>query len=718
MQSVGKHFNLIKRWLVFQLELQAEALFLWIPVCLGAGIALYFSMPVEPSPSLLLIFILSLGCLLFKAARIGLWGRYAALAVAFVGIGFCAGQVRTLIVDAPMLMRDMDFVSVSGRVAQVEYTALDRSDYVLVLDHVSVEHLDALETPEKLRISVRSKAALDGLAPGVFVRGLAALRKPEGAFYPEGFDYRRFLFFKRIGAAGYFYGAPEIIDNGVPSDRHDYVERLRTRLQQSIYKALPEQEAGVAAALVVGMKAGVGKDDYEDIRQAGLAHMLAISGLHIGLFAGLVFFIVRLALALVPYCALHWSIKGIAAVAAMAAALLYMVIAGATLPTQRAVLMALIVLLGICLGRPAISMRVVACAAIVLLLLMPETLLSIGFQLSFSAVVALVAFYEWAQGRNNNRERSFVGRRVVVYGAGVVVTSVVAFIATMPFALCAFHSVPLYGVFANFVAIPVLTFCVMPFALLGVLVSLVGGNPEGVFALMHGGLSLILDIVHFVAEQQAVLAVPAFPFAYAVAAACGGLGAVLLRGAFRYVAVGCSCAAIVLIFIYPVPDIYVAPNHKVRAIIYAADKDVGGFVDSQITRAGKPYVSWSTLRRERFVRDSVTQALGVRNVQVQQFDRDPRMRCDDLGCRVTVKGRKISFAQRSEAVQQECQWADTLVARFTVAKRAAKCAAPDVVDYARNGGARSEGLFGYIDLDGHITWRGSRSGKKRPWTVE
>ena len=184
---------------------------------------------------------------------------------------------------------------------------------------------------------------------------------------------------------------------------------------------------------------------------------MAISGLHIGLIGGIVFFAIRLVLAGFERLTLRHPIKKWAAAIALIAALGYVALSGATVPTQRAFLMLSLVMVAIMLDRLPISMRLVAWAAAAVLISAPENLLSVSFQMSFAAVVALVAVYETGVA-GAARWRSKGPPRPVIYLCGVVITTLVAGLATAPFAIYHFNRMALFGVMANLIAIPLTGF--------------------------------------------------------------------------------------------------------------------------------------------------------------------------------------------------------------------------------------------------------------------
>jgi len=364
-------------------------LILWLPVAFGAGIALYFSLDHEPAawPAAVVLFL---------AATIALlrWPRTEALAtvaVAVAAAGFLIVQFHAASVAAPVLDRRLGAVDVGGRVLEVEA----RQEGVrLLLDRVTIADLPPGRTPERIRLGVRRLA--DPIHPGDYIVVRAALMPPPGPALPGGHDFARAAWFERIGAVGYALGRPTV---DPPADEGRsyaiWLAELRRATTARIRAGIDDPGAGaVAAALVTGDRAAIPADVNAAMRDSGLAHLLSISGLHLSLVAGIVLVALRVLLAAIPFVALRFPIKKWAAIGALAASFAYLEVSGASVPAQRAFVMIAIVLLAVLIDRTALSMRSVGLAALVVLVIAPESLVSASFQLSFAAVIGLIAAFE------------------------------------------------------------------------------------------------------------------------------------------------------------------------------------------------------------------------------------------------------------------------------------------------------------------------------------
>ena len=638
-------FNKIQNILVCEFAEQRAQAILLLPVFLATGIGAYFSLAFEPP---WLFGFIALGLSFILACVIKNYMRFMMIAFLCVAMGFVAAQIRTHVVYTPILSQKLDFKDVEGRIVAVE--TLEKGTR-LTLSEVQIESVDANETPRKVRLKLWNG---DEFVVGQRVRGLAALNPPSPPVIPKGFDFQRYMYFRGIGAVGFLYGAPEIVQDVESIGFADEVERVRQFIGARIMSSLDAPQSGLARALMVGQRTSINDSDMNAIRASGLAHMLAISGLHVGLFSGVVFFALRFGMALFPSLALRYPIKKYAAVAAIGAALFYMMIAGATIPTQRAMISVAVIFTAILLDRSPISLRVVAFAAFCVLLFFPESLTSASFQMSFAAVTALVAFYDWTRpvwGRWARQAGMF--KKAGLYFVGVASTTVIATLATAPLTLFHFQALPAYGVLANVICVPLLAFIVMPLAILAFILMPFG--MEGVvFALMEPGLDVILRLAHFVsALDAAVFHVPAFAFTAMVFFILASLALIMLRARLRVMFVVLFCVMTFVNFQWIQYDILVSSKVDLIAI-----------------DANEPQLIVSDARKSQFMRKNWEEALGFEGMQAFSLpeegdlsDGEYNLLCDAVACRYETRGQKVSYLKRYnvQAFQQECEWANVII---------------------------------------------------------
>ncbi len=504
---------------------------LWLPVLFGLGILGHLAWPVEPSVTIAGI-ALGVCATVLLLSRGG--ARPAVLAVAVIVAGVFVAALRTAAVGAPVLDRRIGPADVIGRVMAVDGTGNRQR---VTLSGVSVDRLAAARTPAQVRVRLAAGDTTPEIGGRIRVR--AIVFPPPSPSEPGAFDFRLQAYFDGLGATGYAI-APHRRAAGPEPGRWDAariaLERLRRHIAARVDAAVTDPAtAKVTAALMHGEQTDIDPEVMAWFRASGLAHLLSISGLHISLVAGTVFFVVRAMLAAVPPLALRWPLKKIAAVAGLLAATAYSLVVGAPVPTVRSLLMTALVLLAILVDRVAISMRTVAFAAAVVLALFPESIAGVSFQMSFAAVVALIAAYEALErplARLRATERP--GRGLLHYGAGLLLSSAVATVATAPFSLHHFQQVAPLGLIANMIAVPVTAFVVMPMAIV-VAIALPFGLDEWPIVLMGWGVGLIVETARIVAGlPHAVVRVPATPSSALAAVVVGGLWICLWRGGWRW----------------------------------------------------------------------------------------------------------------------------------------------------------------------------------------
>lgn len=693
----GRPGRALWRALAVRLLAERERWLLWVPVGMGLGILLYFALPVEPPGWLGTAALAAVG-LAALPLRHRTAGLMAVAVAAMVLAGFAAAQLRTAAVAAPVLTARHGPATVTGLVVGIE---AEPQGARIVLERPTVAGLAPERTPVRIRIRLRRDDVLP--AAGSTVRLRAILNPPPAPVLPGAFDFQRHAFFQRLGAVGFALDRTERLAPAAGSWR-SAPEAVRQAVVARIAAVLSGAEGALAAALLTGERGTIPAPVLADMRASGLAHLLAISGLHLGLVAGLIFFTVRAALAAVAPLALRWPIKKIAALAALLGALGYMLLVGAPVPTQRAFLMTGLVLLAVLVDRAALSMRLVALAALVVLALAPESLLGASFQMSFAAVVALVAAYEalrprWAAWRS----RAGWGRALGLYLFGVALTSLVAGLATAPFAVFHFQQAALYGLLANLLAVPLTALWIMPCGLAGLLLMPFGLEAWALVP-MGWGLGAMVEVAAAVARLPgASVPVPAMPGWGLGVIVLGGLWLCLWRGRWRLwgvagIALGAVCATLPGPWAAR-PDVLVSADGRLLAV-RAAD---GGLLLS--TRRAARFAAQVWLRRDG------ADAAATEPWPSGGASADGRLVCDPVGCLYRVEDWTVALVRERAALAEDCARADAVIYAEGTARG---CAAPIVIDRfdLRRDGAHTLHLGNRgIRVDSVGLRRG-----RRPWT--
>lgn len=670
---------------------------LWLPVLIAIGIGFYFTLAVEPPPLLGVMAAAVLAAGVYLARR---WpgAQLALICLLAAAIGFAAIQWRSATRDAPVLTKQLGPLIVTGQLLALERQA-DGVRYLIAPDRIA--QLGEQPTPARIRLKLSGKARADAtLVAGERVRVRAVLAPPPGPITPGGFDYGRMLWFERIGAVGFVISPPQRLDQAAPDTFWHHVDialtGLRDRLTGRIIAGIPGDAGVVAAALMTGDRAAIPDDVNEAMKNSGLAHLLSISGLHMGLVAGILFFSFRAVCALIEPLALRYPIKKWAALFAMAGLLLYMLISGASIPTQRSYLMTMLVLAAVVLDRSAISMRTIMLAATLILLMSPESLLGASFQMSFAAVIALVALYEtYGPQLSHGAPQDGLFRRGVKYISAMLLSSFVAGMATAPFAAFHFNRYTVYGVLANMLAVPLTGVWVMPCAVAAFILMPFGLEILALYPLGIG-VQWIIEISYWVAALPgAVLAVGHASDSVLLLIVGGGLWLCLWQQRWRWAGLVPMTAGLALWWMGTLwlPDIVVEGKGRLIAVRNVA----GALVVSSARSARRASEEWA-------------QQEGLMGPLASVRD-DPSAACDALGCVFTGPGgEKISFVRDANALAEDCA-----AARIVIASVAVKnCHGPRlVIDMwnLRSGGARAIWIDGdHIRMESVAQNRGLR-----PW---
>ena len=543
-----------------------------------------------------------------------------------------------------MLDRRLGPVAVTGRVIDIDTVA---RGWRVVIAADAVPGLDPSLQPRRLRIHIG--ATSDLLSPGDRASLKAMLYPVPGPTLPGAHDLQRELFFAQIGGVGYSYGgARHIGDGDAPGGWRERLLRLRTDVTRRITAVLTGSTGGVASALIAGKRGTIDENVTEAFRNSGLSHLLAIAGLHLGLVGAFVFFAVRGALALIPWVALRYPIKKIAAAAALVVLTCYLMLSGAAIPTERAFVMNGIVFAAILIDRLRISMRICAIAAAAVLLLQPESLIGVSFQMSFGAVVALIAVYETYGSRLARLlHRGSLPRKFLGYCGGVVVTTVVVTIGTDPFSIYHFHKLVLYSPLANVIAVPLSAMWTLPWGVVSCLLMPFGLESLGLTPMGWGIDATIWVAEHVSALPGNVWQTPRLPVWGLAIVAFGGLWLCLWQGKWRRWGVVGIVAGMATMFLTRPPDVVIA--------------DFGRFVAARAP-SGDYYVLGGN--EERIVKSLFAEETGSALLPWPEPDAPAdALACTAGGCRYIARGKTVAIATDDRGLPAECDAADAIVSQ-------------------------------------------------------
>jgi competence protein ComEC len=622
------------------------------------------------------------------------WHRIAlCAAIAAAGFALIAEIVRER--AAPMLDHRLGPIAITGRVIDID--TMERGWRIVVAPD-PLAGLDASQQPHRLRIHIT--AASDLLSPGDRISLKAMLYPVPGQTLPGAHDLQRELYFAQIGGVGYSYGGARRIavveEAEATGGWRQWLLRLRTEVTRRITAVLPGSTGGVASALIAGKRGAIDESVTEAFRNSGLSHLLAIAGLHLGLVGAFVFFTVRGGLALIPFVALHYPIKKIAAAVTLVVLTCYLMLSGAAIPTERAFVMNGVVFAAILIDRLRISMRICAVAAAVVLLLQPESLAGVSFQMSFGAVVALIAVYEtWGTQLGQMLRRGSFLRKLLGYCAGVAITTVIVTIGTDPFSIYHFHRIALYSPLANVIAVPISALWTLPCGVISCLLMPLGLERLALIPMGWGIDATIWIAEHVSAIPGNMWPTPRLPMGGLVLVAFGGLWLCLWQGKWRrWGSVGIAAGMATMLFTRA-PDIVIA--------------DFGRFVAARAT-SGDYYVLGDN--NERIAKSLFAEETGAELLPwPEPGSSGDALNCTDGGCRYTARAKTVAIVSDERGLPSECDMVDAIVSQIPAGFACRKqIPVVDRIDNWRRGAVAL-----WLDPDGVTVTGANDSRGDRPW---
>ena len=680
----------LREWV--RAEAGAGRLVPWVPIAFGTGVAFYFAADREPVLPVAAVAAIALCVAAFSLRRQRIFP--VAVMVAAMAAGFATATWKTAWIAHGVLARPAYSVSLSGFVETRDIR--ERTDRFVL----RVTQMDAprIQTKlERVRLSVRK-----GTAPAVgsFVELKARLQPPLAPLRPGSYDFSRDMFFQGIGASGFVTGAIKTLEppvaGGLSLRYAAFMQDLRDAIDARIRTTLDGDKRAIATALLTGRRDAITTPVNDAMFISGLGHVLSISGYHMAVVAGVVFFAIRALLALFPVLTVAFPIKKWAAAGALAAAAFYLLLSGAEVATQRSFYMTAVVLIAVMVDRRAVTFRTLAVAAMIVLTLAPEALVHPSFQMSFAATLGLVALVQIGMPRLFAAPDNSAAAKVALWGGREIVTltlaSLVAGLATTPYAAFHFHRVTPYGVLANLAAMPVVSAVVMPAGMLG-LAAMPFGFDSFFWWLMGVGIDWMIVVTEWVAALPGAIGrMAAFGIGPLIAASAGIILLGLLRTPLRW----CGAAVLLLSVIWALavrqPDILISGDGH--------DVGVRG-------RDGRLHLM-KTAKDAFQIKEWLAADADARPAA------DPSLTdgvsCDDEGCVAQMAdGRLVALTLRPGALADDCERAALLV----TAKQAPPACASTVIGLER---LRRQGAMAlWRAQDGFVVGAVKARGLNRPW---
>jgi competence protein ComEC len=681
----------LREWVVA--EAGAGRLLPWVPVAFGAGIAFYFAASHEPFRWAVALAAVGFSATAFLLRRKKIFP--IAVLVAAVASGFAVATWKTALIAHGVLARPMYSVQLSGFVEARDIR--ERTDR-FVLRVTQMDAPRASTKLERVRLSVRKGAAPE---VGSFVELKARLQPPLAPLRPGSYDFGRDMYFQGIAASGFVTGVIRNVEppvSGGLSLRYAAVmQGLRDAIDARIRTTLDGDKRAIATALLTGRRDAITTPVNDAMFISGLGHVLSISGYHMAVVAGVVFFAIRALLALFPALATGFPIKKWSAAVALAAAAFYLLLSGAEVATQRSFFMTAVVLIAVIVDRRAVTFRTLAVAAMIVLVLAPEALVHPSFQMSFAATLGLVALIQIGMPRLFASPDNSATARVALWGGRELMTltlaSLVAGLATTPYAAFHFHRVTPYGVLANLAAMPVVSAVVMPAGMLG-LVAMPFGL-DGVFWWLMGvGIDWMIVVTEWVAALPGAIGrMAAFGIGPLIAASAGIILFGLLRTPLRWSGAVILLLATAWALSVPPPDILISEDSR-NVGVRGRDGQL------HLMRTAKD----AFLVKEWLAADADARLPGDASLA-------DGISCDEAGCVAPMAGgRLVTLALRPEALADDCARAALIV---TARKPPPTCSSPVIsVDRLRQQGS----LALRRTRDGFSVDAVRPQGYDRPWS--
>jgi len=560
------------------IEVERGRFILWLPVAMAIGILIYFNLSAEPP------VWLGFAVLAPLLPLIVFWRHPAArLILALLlsaGIGFARAEWRTAS-EPPLTAIPYGAVAITGRLAAIDLLSSGRR---LTIDHAQ---LNGAPAARAIHLKLRDDDATV-LLPGAEIAVRALLFKPQRPAYPGAWDAGRDAFFSGLGASGFALGDVTVI--ALP--KHDslavWLRTLREAIAANILQVLPANTGGVAVTLLTGFQEEMPPAERQSFIAAGLAHLLAVAGLHVGIVMGLFFTVSRYLLTRNEIAALRLPAKALAALIALAAGAAYAALTGAHLPILRSLAMASLVTLAVLAKRQAVSLRGLALAAIVILLVTPEAILGVSFQMSFSAVLALIAGHvamrHWFLLLH---EKNTPQHRLLNHIFALFITSLLAGGASMPFAVFQFQQLQPYWILANLVAVPLTALWVLPLGLLALALMPFGAAFLALIPMGWGIGVIVWLAARISAWPGAMLQIKPMSGLAILLISAGLAWLCLWRSTPRFLGLAAMLAGLLVYLAYRPPDVLISSDARLIAlanpsgVLLFRQKKATGFVVSQ-----------------------------------------------------------------------------------------------------------------------------------------
>lgn len=652
------------------IHIEAEWRFILACLFLLLGGGLYLILPFE-LPVMLAIFIfIACLCLWFKAKQSGVdQPLYYLTGYLLIGVtGFLYTMWFTATLIKPVISLTPEYQTLSGQIVRIDHKnqrtigqgGIATIGLIIKLD--SPAHLAG----QRAMISHRYSLGFASNHPvniGDDITVGAMIKAPDTAVIPGGFEFDRHAFFNGITVTGFSVtvmdiyagrtvnkrGYVDIILRQVDRQRHGFTNWLREKLGA--------REGGLAAALLVGRRDAVPDDITAAMRRAGMSHMLAISGLHMTLVTGMIFFLLESVFALIPALALRVTPRKLAAPFALICAAVYLLYSGQAVSAQRAFIMIAVILLALMLGRKAFSLRSLAIAGAIIFIVQPYAVITAGFQMSFAATAGLILYFNWRKTYKSSDEIDSIHAAEKDQNPGYLMTAArkisglilsvfamtsVAQLAILPVSLYHFHAFSPLAVITNLAMIPLLTFIIMPILLVLIILSMTTGVPEVFLTVTQACMEIMTE------NSLSFAALPIDTF-HKVTIPAAGYGVVALTACYLlflrpyWLGALVYTVGMITLLLWPparLPDLYIVSSGKALISTVNGHDQEKRSID----------LAYAGVRQGSFTDRVFRDYFGVPQGTIKKIQGN----CGTGGCLYHVKGRSILISDEDQVIKKEC----------------------------------------------------------------
>ncbi len=478
---------MIIKYIQQKLDIEYQNLSLWYFVSFIFGIIYFFQNDLTLNLYQSLAIIASIIVLATYNKNKNIIIIFCSYCILMFLLGFLISQNRLMSVKTQPINR-ITIAEITGEIVNIKPS--------LKGQQVTIANIKSNNNLNKIRVNITDKL-ITQIKQGDIISLKVKLYPLTNSMLPYSFDFGFYMYLDGIQGSGYAL-TPAIIVERKNNKLKAYIDQIRIKIYRRLIEIMGSENGNFAAAILIGETKAIPTNIAQNMRDTGVAHILSVSGLHLSLVAMIFFTISRILFNCSNFIAFNFNVKIMAACISIAGSFIYLQISGNNIAATRAFIMTAIFMFAVIIGRSIYPMRSVVCAAFLILLFLPEYILHPSFQLSFTAVLCLISGYE-LYIRNNHifGRNSGIISSIKMYIFTNIYTSFLASIVTAPYVVYHFYKFANYSVLMNLIAVPLMSFFMMPLALLSLFLMPIGADLWILKALSFF-ISIIINSANFI----------------------------------------------------------------------------------------------------------------------------------------------------------------------------------------------------------------------------